>query len=800
MKKRHTKLMLALGVLLALALGILSFILYQRQHADILKGTEFSASYTDRNGELLQVFLTSDDKYRVFCPIANFTPNFIEAILLQEDKYFFNHGPVNIASIAKAAWITYVKKDRVVGASTITMQVAKLKYRIYTRSFWGKIKQIFLSLYLEMCFSKQDILEAYLNLVPVGGNLEGFFTGSLYYFHKNIQNLTLSETLMLCTLPQNPTKRAPSEVHTPTELLQAKKILFSKWIENHSEDKDKEVYMDMQMSTFCSFPNEARHFCEMLYRQKNIVERSPVRTSLDLSVQKKSEKILKSYINQNKNFGLKNASILLLDWTTMEVIANIGSADYYNYEILGQVNATTSKRSPGSTLKPFIYALALEQGLIHYDTMLKDTPQSFSEYTPDNYGSIFKGPVKAWYALVDSRNIPAISLAREIKNPDLYDFMKDCGVTKMKSKDYYGLSIVLGSCEVTMEELVRMYATVPNGGLLKDINFIHPSPLKTKKRVLSEESAFIVQKMLEQNEPPYSKKFNSDIPIAYKTGTSIGFKDGWSVGIFDQYVLCVWIGNFDGQGNNSFVGRPMAAPLLFNIANEISDTVPSNATAAVLGTVPSRATVNALDTVPSGASTTAPSDVTQVEVCSVSGNLPCPDCPTTELSWFIPGVSPIDKCKIHRKINIDTRTGYRTDETDKSYVKTVVREFWPSDLQDLFTQAGFPRITIPPYPDETHTFDNKKQGFPPHITSPLENTEYVLREDDEVHNKIILSAIADADTDEFLWFCDSNFIARTKNGQSVEWLPSVGKHEITVTDEMGRSDSVKFNIVWASGE
>lgn len=742
---------------------------------DILDGIEFSKSYSDKNGELLQVFLTSDDKYRIYKPISEYPPEFIETLLLQEDRYFYKHKGVNPIAVIKAGWTTYVKKTRRVGASTITMQVAKLKYNIYTKSIFGKIKQINKAIYLEMCFSKEEILDAYLNLAPCGGNIEGFETASWYYFNKGIRSLNLSENIMLCVLPQNPIKRSPTKYRTPSELIDARKLLFQEWVNKHPEDSDKAIFMDMQINTVCSFPNEARHFTEML-NLENFNRRETIKTTLDLQLQHKCEDLYNLYLNQNKHFGVNNGAILLLDWKKMEVVANIGSADYYNDEIEGKVNATISKRSPGSTLKPFIYAMALEQGLIHYKTMLKDTPVTFNEYSPDNYGSIFKGPVQAWFALADSRNIPAIYLEQNLRNKDLYTFMQDSGVTGMKDRDFYGLSIVLGTCDVTMLELAKMYATLANNGIQKEINCISKPKPDKGKRLLSPESTFIVKKMLEDNVPPYQNrpKDLENIPIGYKTGTSIGFKDSWSVGIFDRYIIVVWFGNFDGHGNNAFLGRRMSAPLLFNIAYSILSETPKN------------------DLLPHER---PPENVIQVEVCSVSGGLPCEDCPQTEWAWFIPGVSPIEKCKIHRKINIDTRTGYRTDDYDKPYIKTVVREFWPSDLQNLFEQAGLPRLEPPEYPPDELKFDYKKQGYPPQIISPMNSTKYIFRISNPSRNKLMLCAIADADTSELLWFEGSNFITRSRPGQSIEWIPSIGTHELTVTDDKGRADYVTVNVI-----
>ena len=757
-----------------------------RNKSDILDGIEFSRTYLDKNNELLQVFLTKDEKYRIYKPVYQYPDEFLELLLLQEDKYFYTHKGINVGSIFRAFWETYVKKSRRIGASTITMQVAKLKYKLYTKNISGKINQILKALYLEMCYSKEEILNAYLNLAPCGGNIEGFESASRYYFSKTINQLNLSENTMLCVLPQNPIKRAPTESRTPSELIQARKVLFSKWVLNHPEDSDYEVFMDMQISVECRFPDEARHFTEMLngrMQESNSEKKSkiikPVKTTIDVNLQRKCEDLLKSYIKQNEAFGVKNGAILLVDWTNMNVEVNIGSADYYNEDINGFVNATTSKRSPGSALKPFIYALALEQGKIHYRTMLKDTPQNFSEYSPDNYGSIFKGPVQAWFALSDSRNIPAIYLNRQIRDRNLYDFLVESGVSDMKPTGHYGLSIVLGTCEVTMLEIAKMYGTLKNKGIQYDLNFTPFIGNREGKRLLTEESSFIVLKMLEENAPPYRNvpKEVENIPIPYKTGTSIGFKDAWSVGFFDRYMIVVWIGNFNGQGNNSFIGRKMAAPLLFDIAYSILCDIPQK------------------DLLPQKPH---PEGCTQISVCSVSGAIPNEDCPETELSWFIPGVSPIEKCRIHRKINIDTRTGYRTDETEEEnqYVKSVVREFWPSDLQSLFEQAGLPRILPPEYPPEQVKLDYSNKGYPPEIVSPLAHTKYVFRGNDTSRNKIILSATADADTTELMWFYDSKFIGRSKPNEIIEWDVSTGEYELMVTDQKGRSDSIHVSVIY----
>lgn len=769
--KRGKKIFLCLLLVALTLLGIT--VLAIRKYGNILEGVPFSGTYLDRKGDPLRIFLTSDDKYRERRHLSDFPPEFIEGILLQEDRYFYAHSGINPGALIKAGWTTYVTKKRRVGASTITMQLARLKYHLYTRSVPGKLNQIIHTLFLELCFSKEEILEAYVNLVPCGKNIEGYPAAALYYFNTDIKALTLSQMLFLCVIPQDPSHRAPDGGVIPKELLDARETLFGAWLASHPGQADRFADMNTGINLVCRFPSKAPHFTEDLERSRRPPD-YPIRTSIDADLQKVCEEHLARYIEQNGSFGVSNGSVMLVDYTTMEILASVGSAGYFNDAIQGQVNGTTAKRSPGSTLKPFIYALALEQGLVHSETMLKDTPVSFNEYTPDNYGSEFRGPIKTWQALVDSKNIPAVYLAQLLKTPDLYDFLKKTGIAGLRDRDYYGLSIVLGSAEITMTELVKLYAIIANHGNEKDLSPIC-NGTRTGEQRLTAASAFIVRKMLEQNPPPSETrpKTSMKVPIAYKTGTSIGFKDCWSVAIFDRYILCVWMGNFNGLGNTSFQGRTMAAPLLFSIADTIIAGIPEK------------------DLLPQQE---RPETVTQVQVCEVSGALPGPDCPQTTAAWFIPGVSPINRCHIHRKIRVNTRTGYRTDDVVGPQVTEIVREFWPTDLLELFTKAGLPRLVPPPYPPAETRFINNRQGFRPDIISPLDNTHYVLRMTDDRYMNLILFASTDADASELFWFANNDFIGRSAIHEKLTWNPEPGEYTVSVTDSIGRSDSVRISV------
>ena len=773
---------LACALVSALSAVACADILLARRRS-IYDGVEFSGAYLDRGNSMLKIYLTHDEKYRVYKPITEYPPEFIEALLLQEDRRFYAHHGINPGSVIRAGWETYVRRSRRIGASTITMQVAKLKYGLYTRNIAGKLRQIFLALRLEAAYSKQQILEAYINLAPCGRNIEGFEAASRYFFGCGIERTNLSQMLMLCVLPQNPTRRCPSSGNVPRELMDARMRLFEQWCRDNPSDLALRDFMSAEPDLVCRFPDEAPHFTRLLEFNRGKNSRGMVRTTLDLSLQETVRLCTDSYLRQKKTLGMNNAAVLLLDWRSMEVLSYLGSGGFYDDAIQGQVDGNISKRSPGSALKPFIYALALEQGIIHYSTMLKDAPSSFSEYSPDNYGNTFMGPVKSWEALVQSRNVPAVALAQELSNPNLYGFLRDAGISRLLDEDFYGLSLVLGSADVTPMELCELYAMLLNGGLKYGafLTLPHADISRTDGvRLLSEESCFIVRRMLEQNPPPEGGSGSAHEFLAgYKTGTSIGFRDSWAVGFFGQYVLCVWIGNFDGTGNNSFIGRAASAPLFFSIKAALESQ--------------GKCSLIAQDK-----NLTRPDAVSLVEVCSVSGALPGEDCPQTEEAWFIPGVSPIASCRIHRRINVDTRTGYRTDETpdmrERPWIQSVVREFWPSDFMELFAQAGLPRLSPPDYPPEEQRLAGASPGFAPEIRSPLRNTEYVFRRSTPALNVISLQASADASASGLFWFCESDFIARTSPGESFLWRPEPGSYTLTVTDSKGRSSSRTVSI------
>jgi len=737
----------------------------------------FSQAIYDRSGRLIRLTLSRDDKYRLWLPLKSISPVLVNATLLHEDKWFRFHPGVSPTSLVRAVWHTYIKKDRKIGGSTITMQLARIKYDINSRTISGKTTQILAAFWLELLHSKNDILEAYLNLVPYGLNIEGAGAASIIYFHKNPDKLTLTDAFTLSVIPQSPARRMRSRIEDGAcahpNLEQARKVLFSKWVGKFPKDQDQKSFVDLPiiLKRPSDLPFLAPHFANEV---RELDPFDPVlHTTLDLRIQKLIERHIKSYVEANRQKGITNAVVLLVDHRNLEIKSLVGSADFFDKKIDGQVNGSRAKRSPGSALKPFIYGLGMDQGLIHPMTMLKDAPMSFGSYNPENFDNDFAGPIKAKDALVKSRNVPAVEIASRLAPPGLHGFLLKAGITRMREESFYGMSLALGSAEVSMEELVQLYAMLANGGELKGLKFLKSQKEEVGTRLLSKEASYLVLDILSNNPNPL-QGFKTDwirdqLAVSWKTGTSFGFRDAWSVGIVGPYVLAVWIGNFDGEGNPAFIGREAAAPLFF----EIIDSLKSEDTEINEFSGKGLADLN----------------LTKVEVCALSGGLPGPDCDHKASTWFIPGKSPIAKCDVHRKISVNTRTGLRACADGALGTKSEVYEFWPSDLLTIFRQAGIPRRVPPPFEPGCGMDVTASRGAGPRITAPQEGVVYSLRASNLAEERLPLTAVTDADTRTVHWFVNEAYLGESVSGKAFFWAPQSGKFVVRAVDDLGRASS-----------
>lgn len=729
----------------------------------LLSDQSFSTAIYDEQGHLLRLSLSSDDKYRLFTPLKDISPKLIEATLLQEDQYFRWHPGINPFATLKAAWQTYILKSRRMGASTITMQVARLRFGLKSKTLIGKMSQILRAVQLEMFYSKNQILEAYFNLAPYGNNIEGVGAASLIYYGKPAKQISLTEALSLAVIPQNPIRRTPAQQH----LKDSRNKLFLRWVAQHPQDVNKKTAMNlpMQMQAMRHLPFLAPHYVNSILTHMDPNEKEVI-TTLDLRLQSILERTIKNFLMRKKSLGVYNAAILLVDTRDMGVKACIGSGDFHNSHIQGQINGTEIKRSPGSTLKPFIYGLALDQGLIHPNTVLKDVPHSFGSYNPENFDYDFMGPIKAKDALILSRNIPAIYLASQL-NPNLYNMLETIQLKNLKTESYYGLAIALGGVELSMQDLTSLYVMLANEGLWQPLRFRQNQVNSIGKRLLSPEASFLILEMLKNTPRPDSIYFadKKTIPVAWKTGTSSGFRDAWTIGVVGPYVLAVWIGNFDNSPNHVFIGKNIAAPLFFEAIEAMQKQVGS-----LLFVTKHHENLH----------------LTQIPVCKASGLLPTRFCTETEMAWFIPGKSPIQSDTIFREIAIDKKTGLRTCHLDHN-TRFEVYEFWSSDLLKIFKQAGIQRRTPPPF-DQTCSLTQSGVGFSPQITSPQSQIKYIIRANSEKKTRVPFTATVDADVNSLFWFINETFLSKIPRDQPFFWTAKPGKYIVRVVDDHGRSD------------
>lgn len=726
------------------------------------EGITWSRVVKDRHGEVIHLSQAGDGRYRLRSRLQEISPSLVRATLLKEDRYFRWHPGVNPVAAGRAAWDA-ATGDPAGGASTLTMQVARLRWNLGTRDVGGKLVQMFRALQLERHYSKDQILEAYFNLAPYGGNVEGAGAAALLWCGRSPDQLTEREAFALSVIPQSPATRHPGKEADRPRIAAAQARLIASLDEADPLRRDP-LAADFTLVPPAPPPHEAPHFCRQVMKADPA---GSLDTTLDLRLQKIVERGIRERLDHSAEFGIVNACAVLVHAPSREVRAYVGSGDYHDASICGMVDGLRARRSPGSALKPFAYGLALEQGLIHPRSLLTDGPLTFADYNPENFEREFMGPVSAREALLRSRNIPAVDLARRLSGDGLYGLLKRGGVALPKPASHYGLTLVLGGAGVTPLELAGLYAGLADDGRARPLNFQSARSKVTGPFLLEETARFLTLNMMTGGtELGMDYEFTSGAPtVAWKTGTSHGFRDAWAVGIHGDHVLVVWMGNFSGRGNNALIARRTAAPLLFDLLTRLD--------------LPDRLRE-------------APAGVRHIEVCPQSGCLPGAHCPHRAPSWFIPGVSPIKPCELHREILVDGDTGLRLARDDgRPSLRREVHEFWPPDLLDLFRKAGVPRRAPPTPENGIATTDGLDPGSAPRILSPMAGRIYVTGEES---NSIALQARPAAGVGALYWFCDDHFLGSAPAGESLAWQPAAGTRTVRVVDDHGRGATVSITV------
>lgn len=725
--------------------------------------TPSSKQILDTNGKIIRLTLSSDEKFRLWTDFQDISDEFKKAIQEKEDKFFVFHFGINPVSFVRAS-IKYIFNKKGPGASTITMQLARLYYHLKTRQLGGKLKQILYATLLELSLSKEEIFEAYLNLIPMGKNIEGISTASKYYLGKSSKKLNEFEVALFTLIPQSPKRYSYIGKKNFNELSKLMAPLLPLYTRSNIEEFLKDLKLRNKR------PFLAPHFSELVLSRISSSKAigNSVYTSLDLGLQNSIDGILKKYINDSKSKGLHNATSLIVDSRTGEIVSYIGSKDFFNKEIHGQVDGILAKRSPGSTLKPFIYGLAFDQGLYTPQSIVFDSPLAFR--TPENYDRTYKGPMSIEEALVTSRNIPAVFVNSKLNSPNLFDFLEMSGVKINHGVKYYGSSIALGALEMSSLELAKLYVLLAENGQLKEISPFSVNKKNENTYLLSPEASILVKDILRKHQRPDFKRmaqFTNNIGDVYwKTGTSFGFRDAWATGIWGNYVIINWVGDFKSTSNPYLVGSLTAAPLFFKIIDflrsknlySIDDDIKHNFS----------------------------NKLTNVKVCTVSGKIPNEFCPHRKSTLYIPHVSPIEKCKIHRRISISNKTGLRVcpKYTGKSFKK--VYEFFNTEKIQLYQRFGL-KLSLPPKFEKicSESIQNNLIGIAPQIISPKIGFTYII-EKDQNSTIIPLKVKSDSDVNRLTWYIDGELVKKSIPGNPSSLILKAGIYQLKVIDDKGR--------------
>ncbi len=764
-----------------LAAAVVAWGLARATRAPLLSADQFSRAVYDRHGTLLRLTLSNAQTYRVFTRLEDMSPAFVTATLDYEDKHFYRHFGVNPVALVKAFAFTYVSHTGRRGGSTITMQLARVKWGIDSRTVGGKLKQIARAVELELLYSKHDILEAYLNVAPYGGNVEGVGAASLVYFHRQPNALALPEAMALAVMPQSPTRRTPGSTVEPPALKAARLKLAAISLAEHPTLKPETLALETPLTLFTTrdLPFMAPHAVE---RALTTQPEPSMALTIDEPLQAQLERLVAQYVARRDGAGIHNAALMVVDVETSEVLAHVGSADFFNAAIHGQVDAATAPRSPGSALKPLVYARALDEGLIHPRTLLKDVPMRFGSYNPENFDTQYLGPMSATEALVRSRNVPAVELNVRLQH-GLHGVLSDVHLKGLEPAEHYGAGIVLGAVEVSMEELIQLYVALAHGGRWSPLQRVLPNERSAPRELtplVSPEAAELTLAMLASDDSGFEQwaTARDAVTVSWKTGTSHAFRDAWTVGVVGRYALAVWVGNFDGTPNPSFVGRAAAAPLFFEVVGALRGRVHS----------------------PEGQRHAPKVDLVEAEVCAVSGKRPGPHCRHVVKTKVIPGRSPIDACDVHRVVHVDRVTGLRHCHAIDGVTTDEVYEVWPSDIAQLFGLAGLSRKPVPA-PAEPCDADGDDGSLAtatraPRILSPQAAVTYHLRRDLPSQSQLPLLAHTDGSSHALTWFAGKEMIGTVAPGQSLEWSAPSGQYELRAVDDLGHASHVTVTIRW----
>ncbi|SHI64975.1 penicillin-binding protein 1C [Mesonia phycicola] len=736
-----------------------------------------------REGLMLGARIANDGQWRF--PQQDSVPyRFEQCILNFEDEYFYAHPGFNPISISKALWENLSTKNRR-GGSTITQQVIRLSRKNQKRTYAEKIIEIFKATRLELRASKEEILNLYATYAPFGGNVVGLETAAWRYFGTSAQDLSWGQTAALAVLPNAPALIFPGK----NEIIFKEKRdrLLLKLFTNDVIDKTtyELAIAEKLPSKPLKLPEIAPHLTEKL---RNDFKGKQLTSTIQYSLQQQVNEIARKNYEVLRQNEIHNLAILILDVNTKEVLAYVGNSPttkaHSNY-----VDIIQRSRSTGSILKPFLYAAMLDEGVLLPHTLVADIPTSVNGYSPQNFDKEFSGAVPASIALAKSLNIPAVRMLQQYGLQKFYHQLEKLQLKNInKSADYYGLSLILGGAESSLWDITNAYA-----GMASTLNHFTSSSSEYKPNEFSEPIYTLNQqvnfgknqfqpevfnagaiyhtlKTLEEVNRPMGEEnwnfFSNSQTISWKTGTSYGFKDAWAVGVNSNFAVGVWVGNADGEGRPGLTGLQAAAPILFE----------------------------SFDKLPNAEDFKIPfDDLVEIEVCKKSGHLAGLHCENTEQQWLPKKGIRTEPCNYHQQVFLDETEQFQVNSS--CYELTAMkRKSWFSlpPIMEYYYAPKHPEYKeLPPFKDNCLKEGEKIMQF----IYPKKNETILLPKNFKEQTNPVVLKIAHRNPETLLyWYIDKEFIKSTQTFHEISYLPTQGKHTLTVVDQEGNSITQSLKI------
>jgi penicillin-binding protein 1C len=708
--------------------------------------TNYSTVVCDRNGELLGARTAADGQWR-FPPSDSVPDKFRRCIIAFEDKRFEYHIGFDPLAFGRAVWQNVTQKRIVSGGSTLTMQTVRLS-RGKRRTVGEKIIEIILATRLECRHSKSEILALYASHAPFGGNVVGLEAAAWRYFGHDADRLSWAEAATLAVLPN-----APSMIHLSRNRaeLTAKRNRLLKMLHNKGDidDVDYDLALGEELpGEPLSLPQIAPHlvaWCHKHAAGQHII------TDIDRDIQLQTESILERWHTQFARNDIRNLAAMIIDVPENKVIAYCGNVKFNSETSANQVDIILSPRSSGSILKPFLYCAALEEGLILPNTLLPDIPLNINGFAPQNFNMQYDGAVPASKVISRSLNVPSVWLLREYGVPKFYDYLKDSGFSTLtRSPSVYGLSLILGGAEITLSDVTHAYARMAN--------------------TRNDGAIWLVFEALKEANRPEEidwRYITSMQTVAWKTGTSYGFRDAWAVGVTSRYAVGVWVGNANGEGKPEIVGARTAGPVMFDIFNIL----------------------------PSSPWFERPTELfVEAEVCRRSGHLKGRFCDEADTVLILPAGLNTDACPYHTNVCLTADRKYRVLEDCISENESIVRDNYfvlPPVWAWYYRQHNPEYRVLPPFTKGCGGEATTAMAF----IYPQPNAHiHIPRQLDGSEGEITFELAHNNPSATVFWHIDTDYLGVTRDFHKLTFRPSIGRHTVTTVDNQGNTISIGFAI------